>query len=334
MENQTLIIEKLISAIKPQLKEAYSVGALMYTPATNDFIYEKLKNKAFGDHFSLSLCLEDSIDDSAVLIGEQTIVTLFKKIAADQQLISDLPKLFIRVRYPEQIGKLCQALGSTAAYLKGFILPKFSLLNADLYLDQITKVNSCSAHKLYLMPILESCDIITPDVRCQLLSQLHQLLIKNKDLILNIRVGGNDLCNAFGVRRTVTQSIYDITPVKNIFGDIMSTFYQDFVLSGPVWEYFSDPEEDWKTGLENEIQLDLLNGFIGKTIIHPNQIPVVNECLKVSRQDLDDALDILTFHHSLRQVSKSARGTRMNEVKTHMNWAQKLLLLSNIYGVK
>lgn len=36
------------------------------------------------------------------------------------------------------------------------------------------------------------------------------------------------------------------------------------------------------------MELDLLNGFTGKTVIHPNQIPVVNEMLRVSQRDYAD----------------------------------------------
>ena len=37
------------------------------------------------------------------------------------------------------------------------------------------------------------------------------------------------------------------------------------------------------------MELDLLNGFTGKTVIDPNQITVVNEILRVSQRDYADA---------------------------------------------
>lgn len=39
METQAKIIDKYISELDPQLIAAYSVGALLYSPATNQFIY-------------------------------------------------------------------------------------------------------------------------------------------------------------------------------------------------------------------------------------------------------------------------------------------------------
>ena len=333
MENEIKIIEKLVSEMEAQLIEAYSIGALLYSPATNEFLYEKLMDHSFGEKFSLALCLEDSIDDSAVEIGERNIVDLFTKIKANYNQFAFLPKLFIRVRCPEQMIKLYQALENCSDLLCGFILPKFSLDNAVPYLKNIEQINQTSGHTIYILPILESNDIVPLKTRTSLLTSIYDHVIHYKPYILNIRVGGNDLCHTFGTRRTIRQSIYDIRPIANILSDIITTFHHDFVISGPVWEYFSDADGEWKSGLERELQLDLLNGFVGKTVIHPNQISVVNNALKVNRHDLEDALSILSFDHSARQVAKSSEGTRMNEVKTHTNWARRQLLLSHIYGI-
>ena len=77
------------------------------------------------------------------------------------------------------------------------------------------------------------------------------------------------------------------------------------------------------------------NGFIGKTVIHPNQIPVVNEVLRVRREDYDDARQILNMASNTRVlVAKSAAGGRMNEYKTHTRWAHKICTLAEIYGVQ
>lgn len=244
-----------------------------------------------------------------------------------------MPKLFIRVRSAEQMTKLYELLRNESDLLCGFILPKFSLDNAPQYLQSIDQINQTADHKIYILPIMESNDIVPLHTRTSLLTSIYDLLIKYKPYILNIRVGGNDLCHTFGIRRSIWQSIYDIHPIAGILSDIVTTFHYDFVISGPVWEYFSDANNEWKTGLEKEMKLDLINGFVGKTVIHPNQISVVNDGLKVASHDLEDALRILSFDHSIRQVAKSSEGTRMNEVKTHTNWAKRQLLLAHLYGV-
>ena len=100
-----------------------------------------------------------------------------------------------------------------------------------------------------------------------------------------------------------------------------------------MWEFFSSDNDEWKCGLRNELKLDRLNGFIGKTVIHPKQIPVVNEMFKVTSKDYEDAKTILNWDTSGLQVGKSFGGERMNEVRTHYNWAKKTLLLAELYGI-
>ena len=70
-------------------------------------------------------------------------------------------------------------------------------------------------------------------------------------------------------------------------------------------------------------------------MIHPNQIALVNAAYQVSQKDLDDAKSILNWDvASPSLVSGSIEKERMNEYKTHSNWALKTILLSEVYGVK
>ena len=87
--------------------------------------------------------------------------------------------------------------------------------------------------------------------------------------------------------------------------------------------------------MRREIKDDLLCGFIGKTVIHPNQIPVVNDAYKVSKDDYEDAKTILEWDNSrIDFVSGSKTSCRMNEVKTHGNWARKIMYLADQFGIK
>lgn len=129
------------------------------------------------------------------------------------------------------------------------------------------------------------------------------------------------------------RTIYDLRPVADILIDIVTTFGDRYVVSGPVWEYYSG--EGWDTGLRRELEMDLLNGFIGKTVIHPNQIPVVNEMLRVSVRDYADARAVLNWDAgSGRLVAASAGADRMNEYNTHFNWARKIVLRAERYGTR
>ena len=106
----------------------------------------------------------------------------------------------------------------------------------------------------------------------------------------------------------------------------------DYVISGPVWEYYAG--DSWKEGMIQEIREDRLCGFIGKTVIHPSQIPVVNRAYQVSRNDYLDAQAILNWNaDSASLVAGSKTRERMNEYKTHLNWAKKTVYLSEVFGI-
>lgn len=322
-----------IAAFDTKLIEAYSVGALLYSPATNTKLSDKIKSDTFSKPYSLALCLEDTIDDFSVEAGETNIICFLKELFLNRDHYSYIPKIFIRVRHASQISKLFQAMGDAAVLFTGYILPKFSPLNSKQYLSEIERINQISNKTIYFMPILESADLIPLTTRSSILMQIYQELMNYRDYVLNIRVGGNDLCHRFGLRRNSNETIYDIHPVSNIFSDIVTVFHNEFIISGPVWEYFADEDMCWKQGLIRELRMDSLNGFTAKTVIHPNQIEVVNHSLRVNQEDLDDALHILSEEQSELLVSKSSAGTRMNEIKTHTNWAKKQIILADIYGV-
>ena len=146
-------------------------------------------------------------------------------------------------------------------------------------------------------------------------------------------MGGNDLCHLFGFRRRSDETIDDILPVAAILSDIVTAFGTDYVVSGPVWEYYSGP--GWKSGLIRELKKDRLCGFIGKTVIHPSQIEVVREAYMVPHQELADARAILDWDDNCgRLVSSNTSKERMDEFKTHYNWAAVTIMLSEAYGVK
>ena len=195
------------------------------------------------------------------------------------------------------------------------------------------RINEMSDRKIYMMPILESRDIVDFRTRMGILGKIRDQVDAMEDLVLNVRVGGNDFSNEFAARRHYDETIYDILPIAQLLGDILTVFSRDYVVSGPVWEFFSSDNHEWKRGLMQELKLDRLNGFIGKTVIHPKQIPVVNEMLKVTSKDYEDAKAILNWDNSGLQVGKSFGGERMNEVRTNYNWAKKTMLLSELYGI-
>jgi len=312
----------------------YSIGALLYCPANKQSIADSIINEKFGTKFSLALCLEDTINDNFVEEAEQTLILSVRKIYESyQKQIFYLPKLFIRVRNPEQIVRLTKAFGQSLELITGFIIPKFSSSNACTYIREIIRANEIASRKIYMMPIYENSSMIDLRKRTEILYELKEILSSAEELVLNIRVGGNDLCHLFGFRRHSDESIHRISPISNIFSDIITVYGMDYVISGPVWEYYSG--DNWETGLLQEINDDKLCGFIGKTVIHPNQIPVVNRSCQVSKNDFNDAQSILNWNQASNEyVSGNLAKERMNEYKTHSNWARQILYLAEAFGIK
>lgn len=322
-----------ISAMNNSLLH-YSVGALLYCPANRKNIVDSIVNNRFGTKYSLALCLEDTIRDDCVAEAEQILIHSLCQLKQQLQLKDFyLPKIFVRVRNAHQIRRLYEDLGKSAGLVTGFILPKFSLENADGYIQEIVRLNETSAVPVYTMPIYESSSMIDLRNRYEILYALKNRLNRIEDRVLNIRVGGNDLCHAFGFRRNDNESIHQIRPVADIFSDILTVYGTGYVVSGPVWEYYNS--KNWKKGLYHEISDDRICGFVGKTVIHPAQIAVVNEAYKVSGRDYQDASAILNWDNTSHlMVSGSAAGERMNEYKTHSHWARRTLLMAEYFGIK
>ena len=319
----------------------YAVGGLLYMPGTNTKIVKTILGKKNPNIQSLVLCLEDAIGDSMVEQAEEcvknTLDDLYTAISAGSFSISDLPLIFIRVRELGQMTRLVQSFGTSICVLTGFVIPKFNS-NAQNYIQEFESILENAPTPLYLMPIIESKDVIYKPTRLQSLCHIYDSIKGISDYILCIRIGGTDFCNIYGIRRPITSTIWEIGVIADCICDIINIFATDYVVSGPTWEFFEnkdDPRQDaWSCGLQKELLYDRLNGIIGKTCIHPSQLPFVQQSLIVSETDYHNALQVLGMSgQSFVGVKKGTSGNQMNEVKTHINWAKKFVALAGIYGI-
>ena len=298
-------------------------------PALNTGAARKIVGGEIPSLTSVAFCLEDSILDSQLAEAEEKLSLILADLAAVGK--DRLPLVFVRVRTPEHLLLVAEKYAAYAEIITGYVLPKFDTSNMERYLRTAETLPGAWG-KAYLMPTLESGGIAGSSMRREALREIKAALGGVHERVMNVRVGGNDLCNLYGVRRNVTQTIYDVGVVRDILVDILNVFSPDYVVSGPVWEYFGGA--GWEEGLRRELELDRLNGFVGKTAIHPAQLPVIYEAMKVRRSDYDDALRILGWSEGSLAVAKSGDGSRMNEVKCHARWAQRVAALGSIYGIR
>lgn len=314
----------------------YMVGGLLYMPAFQDNVVDKIKDKKIVGLTSVAFCLEDAIRDDALEEAEGKLGNILAELRPVYLNGEGRnPLLFVRVRTPEHMRHISGLLEENENILTGYILPKFDLTNGAAYMNAIRDINGGREQPLYVMPVLESSMIADNATRLQVLKQIKELLDDKNEYVLNVRVGGNDFSNLYGLRRSVDTTIYSVGVVRDILVDILNVFARDYVVSGPVWEYFDDRKSlAWLDGLVQELELDRINGFIGKTAIHPSQLPYIYDSLKVSHRDYEDARQLLRWDVEKLGVVKSSDGSRMNEVKTHRRWAERIKILGDIYGIR
>lgn len=317
----------------------YAIGANMYMPATQDNIFNKLLANTFHDIGSITLCMEDAIKEDMLEQAQENALKILEKLTEklhENPLLKDeLPLIFIRVRNPEQFETFAGMLDSRHLMaLSGFNFPKFNSNNGEKYFETLKNLAESYDETLYGMPIIESKEVMYKESRFIELHKIQGILMKYSDYVLNIRVGGTDFSSIYGLRRSIGMTIYDIKVVSDCLKDIINFFLRqdcNYVVSGPVWEYFSwDNNSKEIRMLKKELQLDIQNGFHGKTIIHPSQIDVVNREYIIPFNEYLDAQAILA---SPGGVFKSIAGNRMNETAPHRNWAKKVIAKAEIFGV-
>lgn len=328
----------------------YAVGGLLYMPATNVKILDILLNRTFdlNDKYtyikSMVLCLEDSVGDDMVGKAEKCLVTilsgLYEAVSRGEVAVSELPLIFVRVRNPEHLMHVFKKIEKYVSVITGFVFPKFDMLNCDDYVNNFMEIVSKCDTDLYFMPIIESKNAMYRQLRMENLLKINDRLRLVSEYVLNIRVGCADFCNIFGIRRSINESIHDIAVINDCLSDIINVFARNYIVSSGVWEYFGVSEysdagviEPWLSGLKNELHKDKLNGFIGKTSIHPMQLRHIQENLIVSMENYKDAMSILGASEGLVGVAKGYNNNKMNEVKTHIKWAKKIVGLAEVYGV-
>ncbi|WP_368297135.1 HpcH/HpaI aldolase/citrate lyase family protein [Cytobacillus firmus] len=346
---------------------SYALGATLYMPATRPNIHQDLLSKKHAGLSSMVICLEDAIGDDEVELAENLLCSELENLSSDivKGLCEeeDLPLIFVRIRSYEQLMRLKSRIPNGMHLLTGFVLPKFSPAEGCKILTEIKELNS-HGYCLYAMPILETKEIIQKETRLEELIGIKKVLDQYFELILNVRIGATDFSGLYGIRRNSDTTVYDIAVIRDCISDIINIFLradQPYVISGPVWEYFSSKERLLKPqirqtpfmerlgqdglkmrtdlidrhmdGLIREIAMDISNGLTGKTIIHPTHIRPVQALNTVTLEEYLDAQSIAGQAGGKIGVMKSDYQNKMNEIKPHLYWAKKILLKSEVYGV-
>lgn len=314
-----------------------AVGGLLYIPGSNPDIARILLDGKVPGLVSMAICLEDAVGDGERGASEDNVrrqlSALMAALVAGSLSPKRLPLLFVRVKDGEMLRRMSDCFAAASRVLTGVILPKISLATLDRALSLTDEISARAAEPFYAMPILESEELMLNGDRVSLLRELLAIMDSHPGRVLNVRVGATDLCGLYGVRRSVDTPIYSIPLVAGCISDVVRVFGlgDRYTVSGPVWEYYGGERE--LDGLWREVRLDLQNGILGKTCVHPSQLLPIQASYTVPFETYQDAAAVAGGDGDALGVLAGAGRNKMNELKPHALWARKILLQAGIYGV-
>jgi len=292
----------------PKSFSPWCLGASLYMPAHRLDLMDCANGEKLESLRSMIFCTEDAVSHAEV-------DSSLRHLGLCLQGFRDTPTRFrfIRARNPEILARLLDL--PDIEKVDGFVLPKFNEANFHAYFDQL------QGTPFKVMPTLETRDVF--DVGA--MNELRQGLLQDAVFarILMLRIGGNDLMNLLGLRRPRAMTVYE-TPLGHVIAQLVTVFKPyGFSLAAPVFEYLDDA-----VTLQKEIRLDLAHGLIGKTAIHPTQVPVIEAMYSVDSGDYEMAL-------ALNQSSSPAvfrMHDAMCEVETHKQWGRDIIDRQLYYG--
>ncbi|MFM9853655.1 MAG: HpcH/HpaI aldolase/citrate lyase family protein [Sphingomonadaceae bacterium] len=289
-----------------------SLGATLYVPATRDDLAVVILQRRHVDLRSLVICLEDSVDAQDLPLAMLRLEAFLVRLGATAEGEAR-PLIFVRPRNRDMLVNIL-ALRHIDR-VDGFVIPKATAASLPDYLSALA-----FDHHM-LMPTLETREVFDPSEMRRLREQLNAV----HDRILTIRIGGNDLLQTIGARRSSRRTAYE-GPLGPVIGMLVTTFSPwGYALSAPVFESFGDPDV-----LAAEVELDIDHGLFTKTAIHPAQIGVIQGGYRV---DIDDHIAARAIRSKDRQ-SVFANKQVMCEPATHGVWADNIMRRAEIFGVR
>lgn len=287
--------------------KAVELGATLYIPVQHPRLGDVLAG-ANPDLRSVVICLEDSLHEADVGAAQAVFTEILRRLqTAPPALIA-----YARPRSPAMLSWMQAQPG--IARLAGFVLPKITTANLADWLARL----ETPAHGI--MPTIESVEAFDRPALTQLVRTLQPL----GDRVHAVRIGGNDILNLIGVRRSRLRTAYD-GPLGLAIATMASVFLPEgMALSAPVFEHYAQTDL-----LREEVARDIDHGLLTKTAIHPSQVAIIHEGLRPAPSEVEEARAIL--RHEARAVF--SHGGSMCEPTTHARWAAGVLDRDGVHGL-
>jgi len=313
--------------IKPCTHHPYQLGASLYMPATRQDIWQVIKRDKLPTIDSIIICLEDAVSHSDVDLALTRLQALLNMWASHVNSINEpsnqaniqsqqptRPLVFVRPRNPMMLQELADF--KHIDLLDGFVMPKVDMYSLSNWRMACQNVSTDQL----LMPTLETAALFNPHHNQEIAIAFKEAFSQP---IFALRIGGNDLFAALRLRRPKDSIIYD-TPIGTLVYQLLGCFVpHGFYLTAPVFEYLDQPMLFMK-----ELTRDVSLGLVGKTVIHPSQIALVQQAYCVPLSMLDEAQAIL--HSEAKAVFKY--NNTMLEPATHRAWAHEVVNRSEVFG--
>ncbi len=288
---------------------ALELGGTLFIPASHKNLGAVLSGEKYPELRSVVIDFEDGLAGSDRLKAIEKLEKALSTLQANRLL------RFIRPKDPEMLQSLLRK--EHIDRLDGFVLPKFGLENAHQYLSSIQN-SKLKIQNFMFMPSIEGEELFDTNK----LRQLRNILLPYRENIICIRFGAQDMLRQLGLKQT--GSIYDMLAPAQVVGNLIAAFKpHGFEISAPVYPDFSESE-----GFHKEVQRELENGLISKTIIHPNQIAPMNRLYNVTKAELEASKKLLALSDGVINL-----GGEMGEFKTQSPWAEQIVKRAELFDV-
>ncbi|WP_408589438.1 HpcH/HpaI aldolase/citrate lyase family protein [Novosphingobium sp.] len=286
---------------------AIALGATLYIPVLRPNLLEICLGSN-PELRSIVVCLEDSIREDELDAARARFAAFLLTLSS----ISPTITIYVRPRDVSMLAWMVSMPGIDA--IDGFVLPKVESSNISHWLSIMAGNNNA------FMPTIEGAEAFNRSVLEQLCKQLQPFC----ERVTAIRIGGNDILNILGVRRSKHRTAYD-GPLGAVIRDMAATFIPaGFAVAAPVFEHYASLDL-----LREEVERDIEHGLLTKTAIHPRQVGVIHECYQPKVCELREAQAIL---ESDARAVFGSQGS-MCEPATHRRWAGNILARAHIFGI-
>jgi len=291
--------------------DAMGLGATLYMPAVHPALAPIARGERRTRLKSIVVCLEDALHRDDVARGLDTLAQLLRGLS--DRPSQGGPRLFVRPREQDMAQRIAALPG--IEHVEGFVVPKITPEAVAPWWRLVRPT------ALRLMPTLEAGWVFDPIALAEFAAALDEQPVER---LVALRIGGNDLLASLRLRRTRGQTLHDGPLAWGLSQLMCQLGSRGHSLTAPVFDVLDDPDT-----LARECALDAAFGFVGKTAVHPDQVPIIEAGFRVAAEELASARVAL----APQADAVFQRDGRMLEPAVHAAWAQRTVDRAGAYGV-